>query len=39
LGVEDLLDVALGDLQALAGQVVGQLAHGDVLELVGAEPV
>ena len=37
--VEDLLDVALGDLQALAGQVGGQLAHGQVLELFGAEPV
>jgi len=39
LGVEDLLDVALGDLQALAGQVAGQLAHGEVLEFFGAEPV
>jgi hypothetical protein len=37
--VEDLLDVALGDLQALAGQLCGQLAHGEVLELFGAEPV
>ena len=37
--VEDLLDVALGDLQALAGQLGGQLAHGQVLELFGAEPV
>jgi hypothetical protein len=37
--VEDLLDVAFGDLQALAGQLGGQLTHGHVLQLFGAEPV
>ena len=37
--VEDLLDVALGDLQALAGQLRRELTDGQVLELFGAEPV
>jgi hypothetical protein len=39
LGVEDLLDVALGDLQALAGEVGRQLADRKILELFRAEPV
>src|SRR5688572_11783898 len=37
--VEDLLDVALGDLQALVVEVAGDLAHGQVLELFGIQPV
>jgi hypothetical protein len=37
--IDHLLDVALGDLQTLAGQLCGQLTHGDVLKLFGAEPV
>jgi hypothetical protein len=34
-----VFDVALGDLQAFAGQVGGQLSQGHVLELFGTEPV
>ena len=37
--VEDLLDVALGHLQAVLLEVGGQLPHGEVLKLFGAEPV
>jgi hypothetical protein len=37
--VEDLLDVALGDLQAVVGQGGGQFPQGQVLELFGTEPV
>ena len=37
--VQDVFDVALGDLQAFAWQIGGDLAHGQVLELFGTEPV
>jgi hypothetical protein len=37
--VQDVFDVALGDLQSLALEVAGDLAHGQVLELFGTDLV
>jgi hypothetical protein len=36
--VQDVLDVAFSDRQALVGQLGGQLAYGQVLELFRTEP-
>jgi hypothetical protein len=37
--VQDVFDVALGDRQALVGQLGGEFAHGQVLELFRIKPV
>ena len=37
--IKDMFDVALSDLKALALQVSGDFAHGQVPKLFGGEPV
>jgi hypothetical protein len=36
--IQDVFDVALGDLKALVGQLGGELAHGQVLKLFWIKP-